>query len=66
MGDIELCRILLSRLKNVAMERSWRTVMEGGLMEYRQGNVDVARQILNFLMHNVRSFPVILTRRSLC
>jgi len=56
MGKLGLCRVLLSRLKDVAMERSWRTIMEGGLLEARQGNFKVARQIFGFLMEKVPLF----------
>eukprot|EP01128_Nolandella_sp_AFSM9_P001820 TRINITY_DN12228_c0_g1_i1.p1 TRINITY_DN12228_c0_g1~~TRINITY_DN12228_c0_g1_i1.p1 ORF type:complete len:1218 (-),score=268.97 TRINITY_DN12228_c0_g1_i1:495-4148(-) len=61
MGSISQARVLLSRLKEVAMERSWRTIMEGGLLEARQGNVVVARQIFKYLMENVPSYGPIYT-----
>eukprot|EP01125_Pyxidicula_operculata_P020859 TRINITY_DN7835_c0_g1_i2.p1 TRINITY_DN7835_c0_g1~~TRINITY_DN7835_c0_g1_i2.p1 ORF type:complete len:910 (+),score=161.15 TRINITY_DN7835_c0_g1_i2:140-2869(+) len=61
MGNIQAARALLSRLKNVAIERSWRTMMEGGLLEARQGNVKVAREIFKYLMEKVPSYGPIYT-----
>uniref|UniRef100_A0A6B2KYS8 Pre-mRNA-splicing factor Syf1/CRNKL1-like C-terminal HAT-repeats domain-containing protein n=1 Tax=Arcella intermedia TaxID=1963864 RepID=A0A6B2KYS8_9EUKA len=61
MDNIDASRALLSRLKNVAIERSWRTIMEGGLLESRQGNISVARQIFKYLMEKVPSYGPIYT-----
>jgi hypothetical protein len=46
-------RSLLAKLKNIDIERSWRTIMEGALLEARQGNIEVAKQIFKYLMAQV-------------
>jgi tetratricopeptide (TPR) repeat protein len=53
MGELKTARSLLGRLKNVAVERAWRTIMEGGLLEARAGNSIIARKVFQYLMRNV-------------
>jgi tetratricopeptide (TPR) repeat protein len=53
MGSIAGARELLSRLKHVGIEKVWRTVLEGALLEARAGNADVARKVLKYLMTHV-------------
>lgn len=57
MGTLGAARALLARLKNVAIDRSWRTIMEGGMLEARQGNIQVARQIFKYLVEKVKNEP---------
>lgn len=54
-GNLKGARNLLSRLQaeGVSLERSWRTILEGALLEARAGNVRVARRVFKFLMENV-------------
>eukprot|EP01125_Pyxidicula_operculata_P012901 TRINITY_DN424_c2_g1_i1.p1 TRINITY_DN424_c2_g1~~TRINITY_DN424_c2_g1_i1.p1 ORF type:complete len:848 (+),score=203.64 TRINITY_DN424_c2_g1_i1:201-2546(+) len=61
VSNISAARSLLARLKNVAIERSWRTIMEGGLLEARLGNFQVARCIFKYLMDRVPSYGPIYT-----
>jgi tetratricopeptide (TPR) repeat protein len=46
-------RELLARLKHVGIEKVWRTVLEGALLEARAGNHPMARRVLKYLMHHV-------------
>ncbi|CAN0072530.1 unnamed protein product, partial [Phaeothamnion confervicola] len=46
-------RELLGRLRHTGIEKVWRTVLEGALMEARAGRVDVARRVLAYLMTHV-------------
>eukprot|EP01130_Rhizamoeba_saxonica_P003557 TRINITY_DN1490_c0_g1_i2.p1 TRINITY_DN1490_c0_g1~~TRINITY_DN1490_c0_g1_i2.p1 ORF type:complete len:770 (+),score=160.99 TRINITY_DN1490_c0_g1_i2:202-2511(+) len=61
MGNIGHSRKLLSRLQDVSIDRSWRTIMEGGLLEARQGNVTVARKVFKYLISKVPSYGPIYT-----
>ena len=53
MGHTSNARALLARLKHVNIDKVWRTVLEGALLEARAGNVDMARRVLKYLMHHV-------------
>jgi la-related protein 1 len=53
MGNLGRARELLARLKHVGIEKVWRTVLEGALLEARAGNVVMARRVLKYLMHHV-------------
>eukprot|EP00339_Tiarina_fusa_P000679 CAMPEP_0116999280 /NCGR_PEP_ID=MMETSP0472-20121206/2044_1 /TAXON_ID=693140 ORGANISM="Tiarina fusus, Strain LIS" /NCGR_SAMPLE_ID=MMETSP0472 /ASSEMBLY_ACC=CAM_ASM_000603 /LENGTH=915 /DNA_ID=CAMNT_0004698659 /DNA_START=98 /DNA_END=2845 /DNA_ORIENTATION=- len=53
MGHLQEARDLLGALKDVPVERTWRTIMEGGLLEARQGNIVVARQVFHYLIASV-------------
>lgn len=53
MGNLSRARELLSRLKHVGIEKVWRTVLEGALLEARAGNDVMARRVLKYLMHHV-------------
>lgn len=52
-GNIDRARELLSRLKHVGIEKVWRAVLEGALLEARAGNHAMARRVLKYLMHHV-------------
>ena len=53
MGNLHRARQLLARLKHVGIEKVWRTVLEGALLEARAGNHNMARRVLKYLMHHV-------------
>ena len=53
MGNLGSAREILARLKHVGIEKVWRTVLEGALLEARAGNCDMARRVLKYLMHHV-------------
>lgn len=49
-GNLSRARYLLAPLKHFSIEKVWKTVLEGALMEARAGNEIEARQILKYLM----------------
>jgi la-related protein 1 len=53
LGNLSRARELLARLKHVGIEKVWRSVLEGALMEARAGNDAMARRVLKYLMHHV-------------
>ena len=53
MNNLSRARELLARLKHVGIEKVWRTVLEGALLEGRAGNHIMARRVLKYLMHHV-------------
>eukprot|EP00542_Grammatophora_oceanica_P014143 CAMPEP_0194037432 /NCGR_PEP_ID=MMETSP0009_2-20130614/9782_1 /TAXON_ID=210454 /ORGANISM="Grammatophora oceanica, Strain CCMP 410" /LENGTH=1666 /DNA_ID=CAMNT_0038679591 /DNA_START=197 /DNA_END=5197 /DNA_ORIENTATION=+ len=53
IGNLAKARQLLARLKPVGIEKVWRTVLEGALLEARAGNHTMARRVLKYLMHHV-------------
>jgi len=53
MGNLEGARQLLARLKDIGIDKVWRTVLEGALLEARAGNTLTARRVLKYLMHHV-------------
>ncbi|KAI2512860.1 hypothetical protein MHU86_1406 [Fragilaria crotonensis] len=53
MNNLSRARELLARLKHVGIEKVWRTVLEGALLEGRAGNHAMARRVLKYLMHHV-------------
>jgi la-related protein 1 len=53
MGNLVRGRELLSRLKHTGIEKVWRAVLEGALLESRAGNDVIARRVLKYLMHHV-------------
>ena len=46
-------RGMLSVLKYESIEKVWRAVLEGALLEARAGRLNVARKVLKFLIQNV-------------
>ena len=46
-------RALLARLKHTSIDKVWRTVLEGALLEARGGEVSTARRVLKYLMAHV-------------
>jgi len=53
MGNLSSARGILARLKHVGIDKVWRTVLEGALLEARAGNHHMARRVLKYLMHHV-------------
>jgi len=52
-GDLSRARELLAPLKKFGIEKVWRTILEGAMMESRAGNDAIARRVLKYLMHSV-------------
>mmetsp|Transcript_29768 Transcript_29768/g.44006 ORF Transcript_29768/g.44006 Transcript_29768/m.44006 type:complete len:1359 (+) Transcript_29768:301-4377(+) len=52
-NNLSRAREFLARLKHVGIEKVWRTVLEGALLESRAGNHLMARRVLKYLMHHV-------------
>ena len=50
MGELFRARLLLGTLVRVPISQSWRTVLEGALLEARAGQVVTARRIFKFLL----------------
>lgn len=53
LGNLDSAHELLARLKHVGIDKVWRTVLEGALLEARAGNHSMARRVLKYLMHHV-------------
>lgn len=53
MGDLDGARAILGSLQHVDLQKVWKPLLEGGLMEARAGNVIVARRVFKYLMKNV-------------
>jgi len=53
LGNLDNARALLSRLRTQNVEKAWRTILEGALLEARAGNIVVARKVFKYLMENV-------------
>ncbi|EFA76592.1 hypothetical protein PPL_10361 [Heterostelium album PN500] len=53
MDNLEGARALLSQLRDQSIFKTWRAVMEGGLLEARAGNIEIARKIFKYLMKHV-------------
>ena len=51
--DLSRARALLCRLKNVNLDKSWRALLEGAMLESRAGNVETARRVFSFLVHHI-------------
>lgn len=50
MGELPTARSLLSQLRLVPINQSWRTVLEGALLEARAGETHMARRVFKFLL----------------
>lgn len=53
MGNLTGSRAVLASLQHVNVDKVWRTVLEGALMEARAGNPKTARRIFKYLMLHV-------------
>lgn len=45
MGNFQAARNVLAKLQFVDFSKSWRVILEGGSLEARAGNVQVARKV---------------------
>jgi la-related protein 1 len=52
-GNLTAARSVLARLKHLPVDKAWKIVLEGALLESRAGNVDMARKIFKYLIKNV-------------
>lgn len=55
LGDLQLAREILSRARVQAggVEKAWRLVLEGAMIEARAGNKDIARSVFAYLLSEV-------------
>ena len=53
LGNMRMARSLLSRMKLIPVERAWRVILEGALLETRAGNLTVARKVFKYLIKSV-------------
>jgi len=53
MGNIAGAHALLGKLKDQPLEKTWRTYLEGALMDARCGCTDAARKVFSYLMSSV-------------
>jgi len=53
MSNLDRARELLAKLKQTNIQKVWKIVLEGALMEARAGNHDVARRVLKYLIVHV-------------
>eukprot|EP01080_Neovahlkampfia_damariscottae_P001621 gene1621-12746_t len=52
-GNLMAARSFLSRLRQIPLEKSWKIMLEGALLEARAGNISISRKIFQYLMENV-------------
>lgn len=52
-NKLHAARIVLARMKHAPVDKGWKTILEGALMESRAGNIELARRILKYLMSHV-------------
>jgi len=50
MGELRAARALLGTLHRVPINQSWRTLLEGALLEARCAETDTARRVFKFLL----------------
>jgi len=53
IGDLRHARQLLARLKHSSVEKSWKTMLEGALLEARAGKYKMARELLKYITFHV-------------
>eukprot|EP00667_Euglena_gracilis_P000456 EG_transcript_456 len=51
--DLAAARSLLARLKTIRLEKSWKTILEGALLEARAGRLPIARKVFKYLIKNI-------------
>lgn len=56
MGNLKNARAVLARLKYVSIDKGWRVMLEGGLLEARVGNFQIARKVFKYLMKNAPGY----------
>ena len=51
-GNLQKClKDIMGRLKDRHVQRTWRVLLEGALVEARAGNVSVARRVLQYVIN---------------
>jgi hypothetical protein len=55
-GNLPAARAFLSRLRQIPLEKSWKIMLEGALLEARAGNVVISRKIFQYLIEGECSF----------
>lgn len=50
-GDVSTSRQILGSLCNTSIEKNWKILLEGAMMEAREGKVELARHILQNLIY---------------
>lgn len=63
-NNMQNARHLMSGLRSSSVENSWKTMLEGALMEGRDGKIDTARVIFQYLIENVSWYPPIYLEAS--
>lgn len=53
LNNLSGAREMLGKLQEEAIDATWKTVLEGSLLESRAGNTDMARKLLAALMNKV-------------
>ncbi|KAH3762549.1 Pre-mRNA-splicing factor CLF1 [Pelomyxa schiedti] len=56
LGNLDAARSLLSRVKHFPVEKTWKTMLEGALLEARNGNITLARHIFRYLIRHAPWF----------
>jgi hypothetical protein len=63
MGDLDQARQLLARLKYLSIDKSWRTMLEGGLLEARAGRYSMVRYYCHLCVWHV-TFHILFASHS--
>ncbi|CAG9336290.1 unnamed protein product [Blepharisma stoltei] len=58
-SELDAARMVLSSLKSYPLDKNWKILMEGALMEARSGSIEIARSIFNHLMAQCGNFGAI-------
>ena len=56
IGEVSLSRRILGALHNSSIEKNWKILLEGALMEARNNNTDLARHIIHSLISHCSGF----------
>lgn len=59
LGNISTSRNILGGLRDIQIEKNWKILLEGSLMEARAGNIPVARSILSSLIYHCETFGAV-------
>jgi la-related protein 1 len=55
-GSFVVCRRVLAGLRRKSLEKNWKVILEGALMEARNGNVKLARHLINSMIQQCSHF----------
>lgn len=53
LGNVDASRAILASLQHVSVDKVWKPVLEGALLEARAGNVKTAARVFKYLMKHV-------------